>query len=555
MKLVFEALLEEDGTISGVIALADDITAQVLARKKIEESEEKFRIALEGGKMGTFDYYPQTGKLEWSHRAKELFGIPSETPASYDLYLDVLHPEDRANSLNLQGHNHIFENGGLYELEYRVIGKTDGRIRWIRSNGKITYDVDGNPVRHTGVVRDITERKIATQALKGSEERFRLLAEKLPHLVWETDEKGLPLYASGRWKEYSGVNPDSEDSWKMIVHPDDLESTSKNWINSLATGNIYRSEVRLRGKTGEYRWFTVFGQPVLDDHSQIIKWIGAFTDIHAEKSFAIELEKQVENRTRELEQVNRALAAKNIELEKMNKELESFAYVSSHDLQEPLRKIQTFATRLLEKEASNLSEQGKDHFRRMQGAAERMQQLINDLLSYSRTSTFERVYQKVDLQSLVDDVKEDLKDELKQKAAVIETSGLTEVNVIAFQFRQLMNNLISNSLKFSREGIAPVIKIKAELVRGSQFANVKPDPDKEYCHITVSDNGIGFEPEYNEKIFEVFQRLHGRSEYSGTGIGLAIVKKIVDNHSGFVSAKGRLNEGATFDIYIPSKPE
>ena len=274
-------------------------------------------------------------------------------------------------------------------------------------------------------------------------------------------------------------------------------------------------------------------------------WVGASTDIQDQKMFSDELEKQVKDRTGELVQ-------KNIELEKMNKELQSFAYISSHDLQEPLRKIQTFSTQIIEKEFHNLSEPGKDKFQRMQNAAKKMQTLIEDLLLYSRTNNAERKFEKTDLNRIVEEVKEDLKEELLQKHATIEATEMCEVNIIPFQFRQLMNNLISNSLKFSNAIHPPHIKIKSEIDEGINLKNEKLTKKIKYCHISISDNGIGFDPQYRERIFEVFQRLHGENQYIGTGIGLAIVKKIVENHNGIITAKGELNKGATFDIYFPA---
>lgn len=180
-----------------------------------------------------------------------------------------------------------------------------------------------------------------------------------------------------------------------------------------------------------------------------------------------------------------------------------------------------------------------------------MQTLINDLLSYSRTNIQERKFEKTDFSKIIDEVKEDLKEELEQKNAVIECNEIGKVNIIPFQFRQLLYNLISNSLKFSRPDIPIVIKIDNEIIKGSDFEEKGLSKKNKYWHLTISDNGIGFESQYSKKIFDVFQRLHGRDHYSGTGIGLAIVKKIVENHNGIISAKGELNKGAAFDIYIP----
>ena len=246
------------------------------------------------------------------------------------------------------------------------------------------------------------------------------------------------------------------------------------------------------------------------------------------------------------------LDEKNTALEKMNKELQSFAYEASHDLQEPLRKIRTFAAQILEKETENLSEKGKDYFHRMEDAAIRMHILIQDLLTFARITTTEQKFEKTDLNKLVEEVKEELKESVEEKGGIIEVHEMCEANIIPTQFRQLLINLVANSLKFSRPNTPPHITIKSAIIKYRDPAKSGLSLNNLYCHISITDNGIGFEKEFSEKIFEVFQRLHGRKEYAGTGIGLAIVKKIVNNHKGIITATGKLNKGAKFDIYIPS---
>ena len=185
-------------------------------------------------------------------------------------------------------------------------------------------------------------------------------------------------------------------------------------------------------------------------------------------------------------------------------------------------------------------------------AAGRMRQLIEDLLAFSRINTAERKFEKIDLNIIIDEVRTELKDTIQEKHATIEVAEICLANIIAFQFRQLMYNLLSNALKFSQPDIPPHIIIKTRNVRGSKLNNEKLSPEKDYCHITIKDNGIGFEPRFNDRIFEVFQKLHRQDVYTGTGIGLAIVKKIVENHNGIIIATGELKQGATFDIYIPA---
>jgi light-regulated signal transduction histidine kinase (bacteriophytochrome) len=269
--------------------------------------------------------------------------------------------------------------------------------------------------------------------------------------------------------------------------------------------------------------------------------------------------KEKEKLAAELIIANKELAFQNEEKEKRaaeliiaNKELLAFTYVSSHDLQEPLRKIQTFVTMILDKENKNLSDNGKYNFKRIQSAAGRMQQLIEDLLAFSRISTTEHKFEKTNLNIIIEEVKADLKDAIQEKNAIIEVAEICPANIIFFQFRQLMYNLISNALKFSLPDLPPHILIKSRIVKGNKLNNEKLSPEKNYCHITVKDNGIGFESHFNNRIFEVFQKLHSKEEYAGTGIGLAIVKKIVENHNGIITATSKLNNGATFDIYIPA---
>jgi two-component system CheB/CheR fusion protein len=185
-------------------------------------------------------------------------------------------------------------------------------------------------------------------------------------------------------------------------------------------------------------------------------------------------------------------------------------------------------------------------------AAGRMQLLIDDLLAFSRISTTELTFEKIDLNVIVEEVKAELKETIHEKKATIDASEIGSANIIAFQFRQLLYNLISNALKFSNPDIPSHITIESKIVKGSDLNFKKLYPEKNYCNITVKDNGIGFEPQFSERIFEVFQKLHGKEVYAGTGIGLAIVKKIVENHNGFITATSELNKGAQFDIYIPS---
>ncbi|MES2478862.1 MAG: PAS domain S-box protein [Bacteroidota bacterium] len=413
----------------------------------------------------------------------------------------------------------------------------------------------------TGIVAvgtDVTEQVLSRKKIEESEHRLRELSLLLEQKVKERTEelatsekkfydlfnlspvcKTLAEVASGNiilvndaFTEvfgYSRAETLHKSSTELgMISPE----TRNRIINELQTkGRVQNEEYEFIKKSGEKLYALTSAEIIKIGNKEF--YLGAYNDISDRKK----AEKNIEQ--------------KNVELEKMNKELQSFAYISSHDLQEPLRKIQTFATRITQKEQDNLTENGREMFVRMQEAAKRMQRLIEDLLAYSRTNTAEQKFVLKDLNEIVEDVKEELQEELKETNALIETRGLCVVNIIPFQFRQLLHNLIGNALKFASLAGNPVIKIESEINEGATFNEPKLLAQKRYCHISISDNGIGFEQQYSNKIFEVFQRLHSKTEYKGTGIGLAIVKKIVDNHGGIITAQSELNKGARFDIYLP----
>jgi light-regulated signal transduction histidine kinase (bacteriophytochrome) len=241
-----------------------------------------------------------------------------------------------------------------------------------------------------------------------------------------------------------------------------------------------------------------------------------------------------------------------VELENKNNELQAFTYISSHDLQEPLRKIQTFVDLILSREYPNLSDSGKVKFDRIVYSTNRMRELIDSLLAFSRTNIVDRQFETVDLNTIINDVEESLTENIQEKKAVIVKDLKGPVKIIPFQFTQLITNLITNSLKFSRTGVPMRIEIKSQNANAAELAHYNLPPDGNYVHISFQDNGIGFEAEHSEKIFGVFQKLHTRDKYEGTGIGLAIVKKIIENHNGIISATGEPMKGAKFNIYIPN---
>ncbi|MBC7382412.1 MAG: PAS domain-containing protein [Bacteroidia bacterium] len=524
------------------VTLKEGIEKQLQAHKIIEQKEERLNIIIEANELGTYELDLVKDHVKTSEKFNTIFGYSKTKKLSHKEWLNHLHPDD------MKIRNESFQKSlkdGILHYQSRII-RNDKMEHWIEVKGKIFYGKNNKPVFLIGTCRDISDEKNYRQQLEDREKKFRLLADSMPQHVWTADIKGNMNYFNQSLYDYSGLTTEqiNKEGWIQIVHPEDKDENVKVWMDSISTGKNFLFEHRFRKYNGEYRWQLSRATPQKDAYGNIEMWVGTSTDIEDQKTFSNQLENQVKERTQELEH-------KNIDLEKKNKELQSFAYISSHDLQEPLRKIQTFANRIVEKEYDKLSENGRDSFDRMQNAAKRMQVLINDLLSYSRTSTSERKFEKTSINKVINDVKEDLKDEFIYKKGKIEVTGECELNIIRFQFKQLLNNLFSNALKFSKTEEPSLININIETATGSSYSQLGLIGSTKYCHITIADNGIGFDQIYCDKIFELFQRLHGRSEYSGTGIGLAIVKKIVENHNGIITASGEPNKGAAFDIFIP----
>lgn len=522
--------------------LFSDITERIHAAEKLNESEHEMRkikeqleLSIEAGKIGIWHWDVKKDLLYWSNEQKAIYGLePSSDLLNVTQYKALVFPEDWERLFKDLQSTPIKEE---QEYDFRIKRKNDGETRWVKSRARNILDHQGALESISGVNIDITKEVIALNTIKESEERFRNLAETLPQMVWVMNGDGKMEYGSNNWKKYSGID-DVAEAWNYMMHPDDRERLTNYWNQVFAQGKGYHHEVRLKNFKGIYHWFYSVGEPVLDPDEKVIKWVGSLTDIHEQKNIEEMLEKKVAVRTEELKQ-------KNTELQNMNEELEAFTYISSHDLQEPLRKIQTLAGRIAEKE--NLSDAGKDYFNLIQNAATRMRSLINDLLTFARLNTSDRIFEFTDLHKIIEEVKTEFKEVMDEKNATILIGDMSVIKVIPFQFRQLIQNLISNSLKFSKPNLPPLIIIKSEIISTGN----SPFEGREACHISVSDNGIGFENQFSKKIFEVFQCLHSKDVYQGTGIGLSIVKKIVEIHHGTIVAESEPGKGTTFNIYLP----
>ncbi len=322
---------------------------------------------------------------------------------------------------------------------------------------------------------------------------------------------------------------------RKFIHPDDRQQTEYNSQIAISTHSDLDTEFRIITESGVTKVLHCLGLPVSDNSGRVIKFIGSVRDISKQRAIEENLRHKME------------------ELRWSNRELEDFAYAASHDLQEPLRKITTFSDRLREKYRDSLAGEGEMYLSRMVASADNMRLLINGLLDFSRISRAHSPFAQVSLGIVVKQVMSDLELKIEETNTTIDIGILPVVDAEASQMKQLFTNLISNAIKFHRKGVPPVINISSLPVSETDIFTHGLSHEVQYHKIVVSDNGIGFENEYAGRIFQVFQRLHGKSEYPGSGVGLAICKKILEHHNGVIYAESRKDYGATFVMFLPHR--
>lgn len=539
VKAKGKAFFDESGKAFRFNGTLQDITEEIHAR----EEQQKLLTLVENS-VDLMSVLGLDGKNSYINKAgRQLLGIDDEQDVA-QIPITDLHTPEQFEFVNTEIIPAVMATGrwsGQFAARNRNTGET---IPLYNNCLRIDDRTTGQPLAVGAVMRDLRPEIAAQRALEESREQFRLLADFMPQFVWAAQPSGVLNYFNQSVYNFSGLSVEEiqRNAWIRLVHPDERLATVEAWMNSIKTGADFVFQHRFRRHDGAYRWQLSRALPMKNSEGVIQWWIGTSTDIDEQKRMADKLEQMVQQRTRELHTSNQ-------ELIKTNHELEQFAYIASHDLQEPLRKIQSFSELL----QLNLTDQvmAGQYVAKISTSARRMGELIKSVLNYSRLSNTAERFVETDLNQVLAGVESDFELLIEQKGAVIRRVSLPVIEGIPMHLSQLFANLIGNSLKFS--GDKPVIEIICQTVPPAEVAHKGLKPELPYVHIQVKDNGIGFEQEYAERVFTIFQRLNHAKAYSGTGIGLALCRKIVENHSGIITAESELNKGATFHIYLPVK--
>ena len=558
INYIYQPYYEEDSTKAvGVLAIGNEVTGQVQLRQKVEESEGRFRTLAESTPV-LISVADETGKATYFNKGwTELTGRPVEELLHFG-WADFLHPDDKDRFVKL--YLDAFGIQGPLTGEFRVLNPK-GEYRWLLAHGAPRYTTDGGFAGYVCACTDITENKLVEQRLQTALEQVRLSKEAAELGTFDMNMENGDMHWDERCRILFGISHHQPVSYDLDfiqrLHPDDqqrvVEIVNNAFDKSLSNGD-YDVEYRTVGaEDGIIRWVRAKGKVYFDTRDKPIRFIGSVLDITEQKTAIQKIERLVAERTYELGQANAALAESNQDLSRSNENLEQFAYAASHDLKEPIRKINFFANRLKEHLHDTLDKDASSYFERLETSTNRMSTLIDDLLTYSHISLGANLGDVVDINDILLLVKEDLELVIKEKGAEIIVGALPVVNGHKRQLQQLFENLVSNSLKYSKPGVPLRINITASIVSGGAIAlDLKgEDSAKQFHLIEIKDNGIGFQQKDAERIFNVFTRLHGNSEYKGSGVGLSIARKVVENHKGYIRAESKENEGATFKVLLP----
>jgi PAS domain S-box-containing protein len=515
------------GDVTGAVVAVADISERKQAEEARRKAEERLSFALEaGGNIGTWDWDVAGDRVYADTRFAQLFGVDrarAEAGVAISEFVDAIHPEDRARVGALI--RQAIERGEDYAAEYRL-PQQDGSVRWVYARGRCHRDATGAATRFPGVVSDVTERRQAEAAVRESEERLRYALDSAGMVAWEWDLATDLVTRSGPVQSLFGVAPEQLaprlSALAALVHPEDRERVRLAFERAALDGSAYYSEFRIMHPDGTARWMSDQGRCHFNQEGRPYKLSGVLMDITERK------------------EADERVAAQARELQRSNDELQAFAYTASHDLQEPIRTVVSFTQLLARRYSGELGKEADETISLILEAANRMSKLVASLLDYSRVGEESELRRApVNLGKVLQDTFRTLNFAIEDSEAVITHDPLPTVLADEQQMEQLLQNLLSNAIKYRRPGQRPEVHLAVAVQDNSWL-------------FTMRDNGLGFKPRYAERIFGVFKRVHGR-QYSGTGIGLAICKKIVERHGGRIWAESAGDgEGAAFHFTLPS---